>query len=69
MNPSYESEYNCLRDEMFLHFAKQMMNNLDKESMVSLGFALKILTKSYWPSPKLFYPFMNYLRVGKGTKP
>jgi hypothetical protein len=69
MNSSYELEYNVLRDEMFLQLAKQIMGNEDSESMVSVIFALDIVTKNYYPSTKLFYAYLNHMKTNHVNKP
>ena len=69
MSSSYDSDYNVLRDEMFLQFAKQLMGNEDKSSLLLLTHALEVVSKHYYPSLKLFYPYLNYLKTKHNTKP
>ena len=69
MNSSYQLEYNVLRDEMFLQLVKQLTGNEDTDSMVSIIFSIDIISKNYYPSTKLFYPYLNHIKTNHLNKP
>ena len=57
----YRSHHNIVKDEIFLHFVKQMLGFNQSEFNKGLYKMLSIFTRYYYPSEIFTIPFIEYV--------
>ena len=61
----YEDE---LKDEFFLQIFKNMINNKKEKRLINLFQLLAIISSTISPTPRIFFPSLNFLKENKKTK-
>ena len=61
--PDYSSNHNVIKDEIFLQFVKQIMNNKNSSVVDNYLVALKVFTRYYYPSTMFIWEFITCLLV------
>jgi hypothetical protein len=56
---------NFMRDEIYLQFARQFLDNSDNDQLKILKDTLEILTRYFPPSMKLVFPLIHFISEQK----